>query len=548
MDGSRFLHFHDLMCGYFALSPLTAALEEDFKRVLEIFQVHPEARPLRCHRASHSAVYTTSVLEDFAENDGTSAALAACAVFVGYASGLTLVEPPRRKIAAHFLRASAWDLSLVNDFLDSRFSGAVIEARRCRLLTDYFGKRKIFYKQIGDALFFSSEFRPLCALRDPEEKIDRQALRDFLSFDAVCGDRTLSTKIKALPLQHYIEFDAQGLHLKSWGVDEGSSARRESPAPAAVYDKFKKVFSFFTRDLGYRHSDLTGGTDTRLNLAAARELGPALDFNFDSTQSEREEAAFYDHEVIKILQRRFDLKLHDYSPGPYCPNTRFSSSIFDHHRLFDSDMYNRTLSGMFGGEFLGGWSYENFLGSTHHERYEHSEAILEKAGDYWQGTQAPLREFQDFARTTAYADPSFLASLYLTYGSALFYRLGHPAWMEPHLLSNRKLSCFLADELLRSFNVVGISGVVRNYSFYKDIYRESLPEYLRIPFFSQIPRALEDKDLDIRTRVKFAGAAPTSEPRYSELEKKLDFLKEWAATSALGPLLLKDLRILQERI
>lgn len=535
------LHFQDLICGFFSLNPISVDQSANFSRVLADFLYSPGARTLQKHQGRNFFVVTDSLLEDSETKDGTFSC------FVGHAAGLTDIHTPRRKIASHFLASHEWDSDLVGCFLDSRYSGVLIGPNFCRLVTDYYGKKKLFFKQVGDALFFSNEFRNLCCIEDPAESLDRQALRDLLSFGAVIGDRTLSSTIKSVPLQHFIHFDSHGIQALAW-------RRRDEPRPhesscEEIHQALKRVFSYYHDDLGLYHADLTGGCDTRLNLAMAKDLGRNLSYNFDSGLSSQEPAVFYDHEVIKILRRQFKLDLQEDLSGPFRSNRAMAKTKFDYHRQFDGDMYSRTLSGMFGGEFFGGWSFENFHGPEHRRRLREVEEELHKAeGGFWRDTISPLDHFSRWCDGLSFADKAFLGSLYLTYSAAAFDRLENPVWLEPYYLSNRKFSCFLADEIIRRMDHHAVSGRVTGYSFYGKFYKECLPDFLQFPFFSKIAEALEDPKLDIRNTVTCPWSGAVAENVLSvqdRVGRKIEFLGKWADQTAFASVFARETRPLR---
>ncbi|HRO67398.1 MAG TPA: hypothetical protein PL182_07530 [Pseudobdellovibrionaceae bacterium] len=472
--------FRDVLCGFFSARGVGPSEDALFQEALDEFSYFPGGRTLREHRNPNGVIYTDSVVDDVhADEDFFS-------VFVGYASGLSKA-PEKKRDLARFFSKKDWRKSDFHEFIDSRFAGAIMDRRTntLRLVTDVFGKRKIFYKRLGDVLFFSTELQVLFRIPDSIERLNRQALRDYLTYGTIIGPETISTSVFTVPLQSYVEFDGRTLLSKPLPSSEKINGDRRAPEPSEVYERFKDVLSFLSGDLGLKFSDLTGGADTRLTLKAALDLKIDLAYNCVHQDLEKGSSDDFDFQVMKLLTDEFQLST-EFAFSDYRSNYRHCKSPFETHRHYAGDIYNDCLSGMFGGELLGGWGLNHFFSA---EKMREASTLDQKVlaafpEGFFDRTIPYERRLADLIARTNYADPKILLSVFFLYSGCLNDRNNEAVWLESYLLSARKISAFLGDAVLRSLNANGMADRLLNYRFYMDVYKFSAPDMLRFPFHS----------------------------------------------------------------
>jgi hypothetical protein len=531
----KFDHFQDLMCGYYSSSAEGLKWADSlFKKCLDDFSYFGSRTDIQQHCSENFRVYTTSKTKDFAARKDD----AACSV--GYAAGLTCLE--QRTISQYFLFQESIEECDIFNFVDSRFSTFVKKNGSCFLVNDYYGKKKLFYKLVNNVLFFSNEFRTLTNIESKKDHLNPQVLRDFLTLGIAIGDETIVSEIQSVPLQGYIEFNGHEIIKHKW--KHKVSPIDEELKTEDVVNALTKSFLYFTKQLGFKFADLTGGADTRLNMAIASSLGTGLIYTAFFNPEDANN--YLDEIVVRQLIPHHQLSFEYPIVGPYRGNGGIIGNPFHRHRMFDGDMRCHTLSGMFGGELLGGWSYNHFLGDDSQSLQKENENYLfeKNPSSQFEGTVDTYTNFKNTASQLEYADPNLLYTIYLSYGSALFYRVGTTYWLEPYLLSNRKLSIFLSDALLRLIGQYRCTQQLKDYNFYRKIYSNHFTHFLKISFNSEIGKNFgkaTDHILNhVDPAVLLSKKKSSLSPHLHEVQRREKFLLDWLTSMGCERLLEKS--------
>jgi asparagine synthase (glutamine-hydrolysing) len=204
-------------------------------------------------------------------------------------------------------------LSLLNGW----FSGLLINLPEARitLFNDRFGLGRIYYYQSDDAFYFSSEAKAILGVRSEVRELDPQGLSEFVSRDCVLEDRTLFKGINLLPAGSAWIFDrgrlrqrASYFSFKTWESNEPSMVP-EQQVVEMLRNTLVRVLPPYLEPNDSTALSLTGGLDSRLIVAAARERAarlPSYTFagsrdTMDVRQSRRvAEVAGMSHQVIRL--------------------------------------------------------------------------------------------------------------------------------------------------------------------------------------------------------------------------------------------------------
>jgi asparagine synthase (glutamine-hydrolysing) len=197
--------------------------------------------------------------------------------------------------------------------LNGWFVGVLIDLKQQKalLFNDRHGMQRLYYHESNEALFFSSEAKSLLRIVPSLREINPEALAEYMAFNCVLENKSLFKGISVLP------------GGSCWTMQGGRCRREqyfkskalESTAVISekdVVDRLERMFLDILPDY-LRASDklgisLTGGLDTRLILAAARDARglPAYTFagnrdTFDVRQARHvAEAAGLKYQVVRL--------------------------------------------------------------------------------------------------------------------------------------------------------------------------------------------------------------------------------------------------------
>jgi asparagine synthase (glutamine-hydrolysing) len=159
--------------------------------------------------------------------------------------------------------------------LDGDFAVAVLDpARRSMLVaTDTTGNYPIYWHVQGQDFVFSSDLSALLRTVPERNRLDLQAVADFLTVGAVLEDRTLVEDVWLLDPGTILEFDLDGPELRRHRyVDTASffanKAHDKEEYLEAVVTEFQRAVDRVSTDSRRVGLSLSGGIDSRTILAA----------------------------------------------------------------------------------------------------------------------------------------------------------------------------------------------------------------------------------------------------------------------------------------
>lgn len=165
--------------------------------------------------------------------------------------------------------------------LDGMFALAIYDGRpraeassvfggRLLLARDRLGKKPLYYADLGNALLFGSELKPL--LQDPRvsRELDLEALHHYLSLQVVPAPYSIFKAIRKLPAGSRLECDAQGARITRYWDYQNFVGQRDVPEAAAVAEIRRLLFAAVEKRLMAEvplGAFLSGGLDSSTVVA-----------------------------------------------------------------------------------------------------------------------------------------------------------------------------------------------------------------------------------------------------------------------------------------
>jgi asparagine synthase (glutamine-hydrolysing) len=186
------------------------------------------------------------------------------------------------------------------DHFDGMFAFAIYDERipgsdRLFLARDPFGKKPLYYADLGETLIFGSEIKPI--LEDPRvsKEVDFEALHHYLSLLVIPAPWSIFKSIRKLPAGHWMLVDEGGPQIERYWSSEAQSAQVTVPEREAVDEVRRLLF----RAVGKRlvadvplGAFLSGGLDSSLVVAIMSRLSDhpvkTLSVGFDGPQTHNE--------------------------------------------------------------------------------------------------------------------------------------------------------------------------------------------------------------------------------------------------------------------
>lgn len=213
------------------------------------------------------------------------------------------------------------------------FSAVVIndDEKSLKIITDVFGVGPVFYREIGEKIFFSST-PALLSLQDDEMDLMSWALRKKLGH--VPGDATLSQGVKKVSPAAITTFDKNGMTVKNW-YDYSNFASGEKPvdddALAACETSFSTAMEKCRKiEFGEVKLPLSSGYDSRRIFAHLQEKSD----NFETLTVQMPTAEGEDVDGVFAPQMSKDF---GYSNKLFKIPTAKQWHEFDNQRLFSLD-------------------------------------------------------------------------------------------------------------------------------------------------------------------------------------------------------------------
>jgi asparagine synthase (glutamine-hydrolysing) len=166
------------------------------------------------------------------------------------------------------------------EHLDGMFAFAIYDERipradRLFLARDPFGKKPLYYADLGETLIFGSEIKPI--LEDPRvsKEIDFEALHHYLSLLVIPAPWSIFKSIRKLPAGHWMLVDERGPEIKPYWNCEPHSAEVLVSEREAVDEVRRLLFRAVEKRLVADvplGAFLSGGLDSSLVVAIMARL------------------------------------------------------------------------------------------------------------------------------------------------------------------------------------------------------------------------------------------------------------------------------------
>ncbi|MEP3208470.1 MAG: asparagine synthase (glutamine-hydrolyzing) [Maribacter sp.] len=199
-----------------------------------------------------------------------------------------------------------------------------IKKQTTYLVRDRMGKKPLYFSQVKEKLYFSSEIKALLESEDIDRTINEEAIYHYLSFLTVNAPSTFYANISKLEAGSYLKVSKEGLkkHVY-WNVADAINTRCEDNYETALETiKEKLMLSMKYRNV----SDvpiavaLSGGVDSSLNLLYSSKDNPninAINLKYETSHefNESENARRFSEELgvdytqMEINQEKFESEL-----------------------------------------------------------------------------------------------------------------------------------------------------------------------------------------------------------------------------------------------
>ena len=166
---------------------------------------------------------------------------------------------------------------------------------------DYFGQKPLFYYHYEEGIIFSSELKSLLKNRTIPRDIDKEAISEYLLYDAFVQPNTPIKNVKKLEAGHAIIFNRKNNKLKKWRYNHHADTKHRSYGNHPEKEDYNELENILKGSIK-RHlrSDvplgiyLSGGIDsTLITLLASDVLGASNihTFSVGSTVKSYDESA-----------------------------------------------------------------------------------------------------------------------------------------------------------------------------------------------------------------------------------------------------------------
>jgi asparagine synthase (glutamine-hydrolysing) len=197
--------------------------------------------------------------------------------------------------------------------LNGRFQGLAADRRNgtAILFNDRFGLQRIYYHEAEEAFYFSAEAKAILAVRPELRSLDSQGLGEYIACGCVLENRTLFSRIRALPPSSAWTFRGGRLEKKANYFEPREWEEQEALDAENYYEHLREAFT--TRLPRYFNGrekigvSLTGGLDTRIIMAWRRAPAGSLPcYTFGSMYRENQDV-YLARRVAKICGQTYQV-------------------------------------------------------------------------------------------------------------------------------------------------------------------------------------------------------------------------------------------------
>lgn len=385
------------------------------------------------------------------------------------------------------------------------------------LANDSFGLYSFFVYESDEHVIFCSEYEPITKFKKFDKKLNYNAVAEYFALGLPLGDKTFFDNISNLSPGSILEVKDNSGKLRQY--DDFNIKITRYKDKTYFVDKIAKVFNKTVQDRmknpeNILMCNLTGGVDTRLILSNLTKeqmklipfcsrVGIGLDQNEDK-----------DVIVAKMLARKLNLKLKVEKYHQF--EHEFGVSFFKRQRITESS--KRVLTGLFGGEFVGGYTqaapikYNEISKKVIRQRLEKifTKTFLQKIDDPFISLKKQLKEIK------AENKELFFVIRQLTRGFfTSSYGGSRAGWLTPYKAFIENSNVFCDINLLKMLLTVP-NEYLADYNIYNQIYKLCFPELTNIPTNNPIFAKRKDSCMSYLTE----GVEP-KEVRKSKYNKAL---------------------------
>ncbi len=265
-----------------------------------------------------------------------------------------------------------WGKGCVNHF-NGMFSFAVwdVEKETLFIARDRLGIKPLYYYDNLKQFAFSSEVRSLLTLPFIENKINKDALIDYVKYGTVHAPRTIIEGVKVLMPGHYTILDANGIKtVQYWNANLHYSTESYNKPYDIIKSKVKEKFlgaveKRLVADVPFG-AFLSGGIDSSAIVAAMATVSEQKikTFNISFDESEFSEAKFARQIAKKYNTEHHEIKL---TPDDFLTDLPNAILAMDHPSGDGPNSYvvskatkeagvTMALSGLGGDELFAGYA------------------------------------------------------------------------------------------------------------------------------------------------------------------------------------------------
>lgn len=199
-----------------------------------------------------------------------------------------------------------------------------IQKQTTYMVRDRMGKKPLYFSQVLDKLFFSSEIKALLKSDEIDRTINEEAIYHYLSFLTVNAPNTFYANISKLEAGTYLKYSKEGLSKNTyWNVSDAINTKCDDTYETAVSTIKEKLM----QSMKYRNvSDvpiavaLSGGVDSSLNLLYSSKDNPninAINLEYETKHEFNESANArrfskelgVDYTQLEINKQKFESEL-----------------------------------------------------------------------------------------------------------------------------------------------------------------------------------------------------------------------------------------------
>lgn len=209
--------------------------------------------------------------------------------------------------------------------LNGDFNIAVYDPRESGLFifNDRFGFRRLYVYEDEAIFIFSPEIKAFRCYTVLDTALDEQGVADYFNYSYHLGDRTMLSRVKLLPPAGGIAINKNRCKKWTYWKSRYTCERGLNDLGEAVDTGYNLFRQSMSRRMGKKKSliiPLTGGLDSRLILAVAKELGPRITTatigrsgcsDYQIAHQVCEALGIKDHRLVKVCPDWFHQYGHD---------------------------------------------------------------------------------------------------------------------------------------------------------------------------------------------------------------------------------------------